>query len=88
MIRITVQDLHKESPRCPPKCVNYKVEGCGNCLSRFRVAFECPHCKSVRAFYGGNSPYYCASCHRPLRDFHILSITQERRVEYHQEKAI
>lgn len=89
MLKVTIQDLHRDSSRCADDCGRYRVEGCGACTLRFRVAFECPNCKVVRCFYGANSPMSCSSCKTRLPDLYALSQAKHYyvRVKYHQEST-
>jgi hypothetical protein len=89
MLRITIQDLHNNSPRCMPECSRYKEEGCvGGCTLRFRVIFNCPNCKVVKCFYGGNSPQTCDYCFSSLPDIYTIKTDggADIRVKYHLEE--
>lgn len=90
MLRITIQDLHNNSPRCVNNCGKYKVDGCGNnCTLRFRVSFACPHCKVVKCFYGGNNPQNCSTCKKSLPDMYTIKTNDGVgvRVKYHLKEA-
>ena len=86
MIRLTIQDLHRESPKCPNDCHKYRVEGCvGNCSLRFRSVYKCPHCGVVKCFYGCFSQSACPSCHKPLEDLGMIKSDNYKtiRIKYH-----
>jgi hypothetical protein len=87
MIKFTMQDLHRNSPRCADLCERYVETGCGTCTLRFRTAFKCPHCKTVSHYYGTNSPMTCQTCKRVLPDLYAIAQVKHHyvRVKYHLE---
>jgi hypothetical protein len=89
MIKFTIQDLHRDSPRCADQCERYMESGCGACALRLRTAFKCSHCDSIRHYYGANSPMHCPVCKRPLPDLYAIAQVKHHyvRVKYHLEEA-
>ena len=89
MIRVTVQDLHKDSPRCSDACGKYQVDGCGACTLRFRVAWKCKNCGVVKHFYGANNPNNCPVCKTMLPDLYALAQAKHHyvRVKYYLEES-
>lgn len=89
MIKITIQDLHRDSPRCLDACGKYRVEGCSSCNLRFRTVHKCPHCGVIKHFYGANNPLNCAICKRAIPDAYALQVEgSHARVRYHLAEAI
>jgi len=87
MFKITIQDLHEDSPSCNKPGAGYREGGCaGFCGLRFRVFFKCPYCSTIKHFYGTNNPVHCTVCKRKLPDVYALQVKHHySRIKYHQE---
>ena len=89
MLKFTIQDLHRDSPRCANTCDMYKEEGCGACTLRYRIVFKCSNCGVIKHFYGANNPANCSICKRTLPDMFAMSQSKHPyiRAKYHLEES-